>query len=167
MNRIFLSLGSNQGDRAAYLRQVRSAIEDHNCSVLAASSIYETSPVKMDNCTPFFNQILEITTELKPQELIKRFLEIEKDFGRLRNGECSSRTIDIDIIFYGAEVIKDENLKIPHPRMCERLFVLEPLSELAPDFMHPVRNKTVRDLLLECREHFSDTQTVRYLSTEL
>ena len=140
--KIFLSLGSNVGDREGNLR---SAIE--HLRVLRASPIYETEPVDYTDQPWFLNLVVEIETDLAPLELLAATSRIEQELGRVRTVAKGPRTIDIDILLYGDEVIDQPGLQIPHPRMAERRFVLAPLADLAPDLRHPIMHQTIREML--------------------
>jgi 2-amino-4-hydroxy-6-hydroxymethyldihydropteridine diphosphokinase len=150
MNRYFLSLGGNLGDREGTLRGATAAIEMHCGRVIAASDLFETAAWRMQGST-FLNQALCIESMLEPGALLEKLLEIERQLGRTRNpGGYADRTIDIDILLCGDLVINEPGLTIPHPHLADRLFVLEPLSQIAPDFVHPVSGKTVAEMLAAC-----------------
>jgi 2-amino-4-hydroxy-6-hydroxymethyldihydropteridine diphosphokinase len=141
---VYLGLGSNLGDRRANLE---AAIEKLALDVKRRSSIYETEPRDFRNQPWFLNQVVEAETDLFPRQLLSHIQKVERDLGRKRTVAKGPRTIDIDILLYGNGVIKTSDLEIPHPRLAERRFVLEPLAELAPDLRHPVTNQSVRELL--------------------
>jgi len=151
--KVFLSLGSNVGNREANLR---AAIE--RLRVLRVSRIYETEPVDYTEQPWFLNLVVEIETELSPFELLAATARIEQELGRVRTIAKGPRTIDIDILFYGDAVIDEPTLQIPHPRMAERRFVLAPLADLAPDLRHPLTRQTVREMLAS-----APPETVRLL----
>lgn len=142
---IFLSLGSNLGDRASNLQTAIKEISQFT-ELKGQSSIYETSPMGYKEQCHFLNQVIEIYTELSALELIFRIEEIEHKMGRVRETENGPRTIDIDILFYGQTIINQQNLQIPHPRIEERKFVLIPLEEIAPEYPHPISKKTIKEL---------------------
>lgn len=143
-HKIYLSLGSNMGDKKKNLLEAIERIDKlENTEVTKSSTILETEPfgyVEQDN---FLNACLEVKTLMTAQEFLKAILQIELDMGRVREIKWGPRIIDIDILFYDREVIEDENLAVPHPWICEREFVLDPLSEIAPNYVHPLERKTI------------------------
>ena len=152
MNEAFLLLGGNVGDREENLRSARQEIE-HSCGkIVKSSSLYETAAWGKEDQQSFLNQVIQIRTAFSAALLLKSVLEIELSAGRRREVKYGPRTIDIDILFFNNEVIDSHGLKVPHPQMPYRRFVLEPLSELVPDMVHPVLHKTVSRLLAECTD---------------
>lgn len=153
MEKVFLSLGSNIGERETNLKQAIEKLQTtENIEVTMISSFYDTKPEGgKDNVPNYINAIVEIVTSLSPHELLEKTQEIEKCLGRKTKCDYNPRTIDIDIIFYGKKLVCEEGLTIPHPLMHERFFVLDPLNELAPQEKHPVLGKTVQELLFELR----------------
>ena len=148
MKRIYLSLGSNIGDRAENLRRAVERLGESDVRVLHCSRIYETEPVDYVNQAWFLNQVVEAETVLFPMQLLSRTGRIERELGRTRTAvKKGPRTIDIDILFYAAAVVETARLAIPHPRLAERRFVLAPLAELAPEMRHPVTHRSVRQML--------------------
>ena len=143
----YLGLGSNVGDRAENLRHAISRMAADDLRILRESSVYETEPRDLAGQPWFLNQVIEIETDLFPRQLLARVLKIERDMGRKRVIAKGPRLIDIDILLYGAAIVSADGLEIPHPRMWERRFVLEPLAELAPDLRDPRTKKTIREML--------------------
>ena len=154
----YLSLGSNLGDRAANLRAAIAQLEPVG-QVLAVSAFYETKPVDVPDQPWFLNCALAIATDKTPRELLQFALRVEAAMGRLRMREKGARKIDIDVVLFGDRIVDETGLKIPHPAMHQRRFVLEPLVEIAPEVRHPELVKTARELL----EALSGGQTVRRL----
>ena len=144
---VYLSLGSNLGDREGYLRRAIALVGAAGARVLRVSSLYETEPLEATDQPRFLNLVVEAETELFPKQLLARLLKIELDLGRRRGRPKGPRLIDIDILLYGRSVIESAELRVPHPRLAERRFVLEPLAELAPELRHPVNHLTIRELL--------------------
>ena len=147
MKRIYLSLGSNIGDREGNLRQAVERLASNDVHVLHVSRIYETEPVDYKDQAWFLNQVVEAETALFPLQLLTRIGRVERELGRVRTRRNGPRTIDIDILLYGAAKVETARLKIPHPRMAERRFVLAPLADLAPNLRHPVTHRSVRQML--------------------
>lgn len=147
---IFLLTGSNLGDRLNNLTKCTELMEAQAGRIVSRSSIYETAPWGKSDQDNFLNQALHLETTLQPHELLETCLAIEEKIGRVRREKWGSRTIDVDIIYYGNQIIDSDDLKVPHPRMAERRFVLIPINEIAPDFVHPILKKTNARLLLEC-----------------
>lgn len=145
---VYLSLGSNLGDREANLREAVQRLGELG-EVGAISSLYETEPVEFTEQPWFLNIAVQLRTELMPKQLLSAVLKIERDMGRKRLQPKGPRLIDIDIVLFGNAVVSDATLKIPHPAMHERKFVLMPLSEIAAEARHPVLKKKVSDLLAE------------------
>lgn len=143
----YLSLGTNMGDKK---KNILDAIENisklENTKVTAQSTILETEPFGYVEQDMFLNACIEIKTLFTPQELLKKLLEIELEMGRVRIVKWGPRVIDIDILFFDDEVIGEKNLAVPHPWICERMFVLEPLCEIAPNFVHPLERKPITTL---------------------
>lgn len=144
---MYLGLGSNIGDRAENLRQALELLETPRLHVTRTSSTYETAPIDYTAQASFLNLVAEVETELLPMQLLKHVMDVERQMGRKRLIPKGPRVIDVDILLYGKFKVNSPQLEIPHPRMTERRFVLEPLAELAPDLRHPVTRKTMRELL--------------------
>lgn len=143
--RAYLSLGSNLGDRPGNLH-VAIDLLSRVGNVVAVSSFYETEPVEVVSQPWFVNCAVALDTDKTPIELLRSALAIEKDMGRQRTEDKGPRSIDIDILLFGDNVVEGKGLKIPHPGLAFRRFVLEPLSEIAPHALHPVLNKTVSQM---------------------
>jgi len=153
-HRAFIGIGSNLGDRRANCREARERIQGlPTTRVVKESSLYESEP-HGDAKTWFGNSVVEIETELGAPDLLKRLKSIEETMGRKRvkGKRWGSRIIDLDILFYNNEIIDKRNLKVPHPRLPSRRFVLVPLSELAPQFVHPALNATVSEMLATIKD---------------
>ncbi len=152
---VYLGLGSNMGNRQANLDKSIDLLSQR-LKVEQVSSIYDTEPVGNTDQPRFLNTVCRVYTSLAPQELLTLVKGIELKLGRAPGTSNAPRPIDIDILFYGDQVIKSKELVIPHPRLTERAFVLVPLVEIAPDLVHPVNGKAVRELL----EDITETQGV-------
>jgi 2-amino-4-hydroxy-6-hydroxymethyldihydropteridine diphosphokinase len=145
---IYLSLGSNLGDRAANLQGAIEALPEIGVRVLRRSSIYETEPVDLLAQPWFLNGVVEAETSLAPRQLLEELQAIERKLGSKKLVPRGPRIIDLDVLFHGAAVIHEAGMEIPHPRLAERRFVLVPLVELAPELRHPVSRKTAAELLV-------------------
>jgi 2-amino-4-hydroxy-6-hydroxymethyldihydropteridine diphosphokinase len=159
---VYLSLGSNLGDRAANLRAALERLGELG-TVEAVSGFYETEPVGETAQPWFLNCAVKFDTEKKPRQLISGILNLEQTMGRQRKQKNGPRIIDIDILLFGTSVIDTAFLTVPHPRLHERRFVLEPLAEIAPDVRHPVFKQTIRQL----RDALPPGQTVRRSSEKI
>ncbi len=149
MKTVYLALGSNLGDREARLREAVAKLEAAEIHILRRSPVYETEPQDVRDQGWFLNAVVEAETGLFPMQLLARTQKIEREMGRQRVQVSGPRTIDIDILLYGNFVICTPQLEIPHPRMTDRRFVLEPLAALAPDLRHQQAGRTVREMLAE------------------
>jgi len=143
-------MGGNLGDRAAYLAEAIHQISAQCGRVISTSSIYETAAWGNVNQPAFYNQAVKLVTILSPEALIERLLAIENEMGRVRTEKYGPRTIDLDILMINDIVIDTPTLTIPHPQLHNRRFALLPLHEIAPALHHPVLNKTIHELLLNC-----------------
>ncbi|MFZ0418970.1 MAG: 2-amino-4-hydroxy-6-hydroxymethyldihydropteridine diphosphokinase [Candidatus Sulfotelmatobacter sp.] len=157
---VYLSLGSNIGDREGHLREAQERLSGVG-RVSAVSSFYETEPVEFTEQRWFLNCVVGLETGLTPQQLMTSILGIEEAMGRRRVQKKGPRIIDIDILLFGDTILNSLEVTVPHPAMHERRFVLEPLAEIAPGVRHPVLNKTI----IELRDALPAGQTVRRLKT--
>jgi 2-amino-4-hydroxy-6-hydroxymethyldihydropteridine diphosphokinase len=150
MERIFLGLGSNIGDRAASINRARRLIDGvSGVRVIRASSLIETKPVGYEDQPDFINAVIEIETTLPPRDLLFEIKRIEREMGREETFRFGPRIIDIDILLFGDRVVDEPGLVIPHPRMHERRFVLEPLAEIAPEVVKTLRYNRAHNPLRE------------------
>ena len=148
MKKAAIGVGSNQGDSIRICRAAIELLRNHPAvSMLTASSLYRTSPVGVYGQDWFVNAALVVRTRLEPAALLELMLDIEKNFGRLRTVKWGPRTLDLDILFYEDIQLDVPGLKVPHPLMSDRLFVLKPLAEIEPDWLHPALGLTVHEML--------------------
>lgn len=164
MIRCYLLFGSNQGDQASLLERACIRIQNSCGMLVERSSAYLSEPWGFDAEEWFMNELLVVETELEPDELMDKLMEIETELGRVRHPETKgycSRTVDLDILYYGDQVIRTEKVTAPHPRLHLRKFALMPLCEIIPDFLHPVFNLSQKELLDRC----PDTSTLQQLNT--
>lgn len=154
MNVTYLCLGGNIGNREKALELAMVKIAEQIGEITNRSGIYETEAWGVENQQAYLNQCIELSTDLHPDELITQLLSIEKELGRERtiSQTYEPRTIDIDILFYNNAIINTSQLTVPHPRLHLRKFVLAPLNEISPDFLHPLLNKTIFNLLKGCSD---------------
>ena len=145
---VYLSLGSNIGDRERNLRDAVDLLAEPQLRAVRVSSFYETEPLDVHDQPWFLNAVVEAETDLFPKQLMARVQRIEQVLGRRRLKPKGPRTIDIDILLYGGAVIDADELQVPHPRLAERRFVLEPLAELAPNLRDPVTGRSVAEMLV-------------------
>ena len=164
MNQIYLLIGGNLGDRHGLLKKAKKKIAEKIGEIVKESSIYETAPWGFKSEQNFLNQVLLVSTTLTPFMVLEKCQIIENELGRKRLLEqYSSRIMDVDILFYNDEIIHEQELIIPHERLHQRRFTLEPLVEIAPDLIHPIIKKSISDILKEC----NDNSEVRKFSNKL
>lgn len=149
---VYLSLGSNRGDRVAHIRQALDLLEESGLEVFRVSSFYKTEPVDFRPQPWFVNCVAEVGTELMPMRLLHRLQQIERTLGRHHRADKGPRPIDIDILFYESAVVHSPRLTIPHAHLEERRFVLIPLRELDANLRHPVTHRTILDMLHETKD---------------
>jgi 2-amino-4-hydroxy-6-hydroxymethyldihydropteridine diphosphokinase len=155
MSKAFISLGTNMGDKLKNLHKAINEISLRAGKVELLSGMYETEPWGFSSDEAFINMVILIESNISPDDLMKECLDIEQKMGRIRDKSKSgyqSRIIDIDILFYDGMIISDAWVKIPHPLIQYRRFILEPLCDIAKDFIHPVLNKSISELLSECQD---------------
>ncbi len=153
----FVALGSNIGDRVGNIRKAIEFLKE-KASVSNVSSIYETEPMYLVDQNWFVNCVAKLETNLSPRELLHYLKDVERRMGRTEGVRYGPRIIDLDILFYGDEVIRQDDLEIPHPGISERNFVLVPLAEIEPDLVHPVYGKTSSKLVAELNSNKSVTK---------
>lgn len=152
MKVVYFLLGSNLGDRQTYIREAIQRIGRHFGPPVTESSIYVSAPWGLAGQPDFLNQVIAVKTELSPHEGLSIIKEIEQDLGRTRSEKWGARTIDIDILFWGNEIMNEPALEIPHPGISRRRFTLVPLNEVAATLVHPAVHKTIAQLLAECED---------------
>ena len=154
MNKVYLLIGGNLGDRFKLLLKARDYIAEKIGDISRESAVYETAPWGFESEENFLNQVMLVTTKHSALEVLANCQKIENNMGRTRSSEgYSSRLMDIDILFYNDEIVKKPNLIIPHERLHQRKFTLEPLVEIAPGFTHPILKKSLFDILKECKDN--------------
>ncbi|HMS64156.1 MAG TPA: 2-amino-4-hydroxy-6-hydroxymethyldihydropteridine diphosphokinase [Ignavibacteria bacterium] len=165
MVKAYLGIGSNIGERISYIENAISEINKiSGIKITKISSVYETEPwgeIKQDD---FLNCVIEIEADIEPEGLLKKLKSIEKKLGRNKTAKWSEREIDIDLLFYGNEILLNEFLKIPHLQIEKRKFVLIPMAEIASDFIHPVLKKSVKELLAETTD---DLKVIKYQTSKV
>ncbi|MDG1337920.1 MAG: 2-amino-4-hydroxy-6-hydroxymethyldihydropteridine diphosphokinase [Flavobacteriaceae bacterium] len=153
MSKVFFSIGSNKGNRSELINEAIAKIDISIGKVELKSSIYETKSWGFKSSN-FYNTCLLVESSLSEEQILNRILKIEKDMGRFKSGDqYIDRYIDIDILFVEDIIVNSKNLIIPHPRLHLRKFVLTPMLDLAPDFIHPILNKSIRQLEIECDDY--------------
>jgi 2-amino-4-hydroxy-6-hydroxymethyldihydropteridine diphosphokinase len=149
---VFLLLGTNLGNRELFLQEAIMHIEELVAPVIKTSAVYQTQSWGKTDLPDYLNQVITLQTNLPAQDVLKRILDIELLMGRKREEKWGSRIIDIDILFYGDAVINEPGLIVPHPELHNRRFTLEPLAEIAPEFLHPALNKNILTLKNELKD---------------
>ena len=153
MNKAVLLLGGNMGNRFHNLETACKMLQSEAGSIVKASSFVESEPWGFDDSRYFLNQVVVLETRFSPEDLLLKLHEIENELGRKRTGkQYSSRTMDIDILYFNTDVVDSEALTIPHKHLHNRLFTMLPLAEIEPDYVHPVFGKTNRELLAACED---------------
>ncbi|MBI3317247.1 MAG: 2-amino-4-hydroxy-6-hydroxymethyldihydropteridine diphosphokinase [Candidatus Omnitrophica bacterium] len=154
MNKVYIAVGSNLGNREHYLHQALERLQGRaGIRLLQKSSVYETEPVGGPPQGKYLNAVWKIETSLRPKPLLELLLSVERGLGRKRGESNAPRTIDLDLLAYGDEIVEEDGLTIPHPRLAEREFVLRPLAEISPAWRHPGLHKTACQLLEQWLEH--------------
>ena len=162
MEKCYVLFGSNMGDKNQIFAQACQLINERCGHIVKVSSAYESEPWGFKAKEWFLNQLIIVETELEPEEMMRQLLEIEAELGRVRHPEVegyTSRTVDLDILYYGSRIVLTDSLTIPHPRLHERRFALLPLCELVPQFVHPAFNLTQTELLRRCFD-FSEVKKI-------
>jgi 2-amino-4-hydroxy-6-hydroxymethyldihydropteridine diphosphokinase len=163
MPKLFLLLGGNLGNKEQVFAKTREMVENRIGTITDKSSVYETEPWGFESDDLFWNQVLLLETGLKPLEVLAKAQQIEKEMGRVRQSkQYASRLIDLDLLFYDEVILHTQELELPHPRMAERRFVLEPLVEIAAGFVHPALKKTIAVLLDECQDQLKVKKIIGY-----
>lgn len=152
MNGVYLIIGGNLGDREINIRKCRKYINKVLGKIVTMSAIYETAAWGNTNLPSYLNQVLYVHTRNNIEDTLEICLQIEKNMGRERLKKWDSRVIDIDILFFNKEIVQKDNLKVPHPHLDKRKFVLIPLCELAPNMQHPISGKSLKRMLKECAD---------------
>jgi 2-amino-4-hydroxy-6-hydroxymethyldihydropteridine diphosphokinase len=158
VQKVFILLGSNQGQRKQFLQKAIVKMEDRCGNILNESSIYETAAWGQTKQAAFLNKVVVLQTKLPADELMKTLLQIEQELGRTRTEKYGPRTIDLDILFYDDLIYHSSIVTLPHPAIQDRRFVLIPLAELSPNKVHPVYKKTIITLLKECADDLAVTK---------
>ena len=162
---VFIGVGSNLGDRKGFFRFAEQKLRrDPAIRDLECSPVYETEPVDGAGQPLYWNAVWSCETELAPRDLLQKLQEIERKAGRERKVPNEARVLDLDILFYGDEIMDQEALTVPHPRLTKRTFVLVPFCDLAPEFMHPGTGRTVQQLLDVCRRKADGLAGIKKLS---
>ncbi len=158
MNTAYILLGTNLGDKTANIKTACQKISSGCGTILQHSSLYETSPWGVTEQASFLNCALCLNTPYAPEILLQRLLDIEKEMGRIRIQQWGERLIDLDLLYFNREIIRTEQLTLPHPELQNRNFVLVPLCEIAPDYLHPVLGRSNQELLDNCPDEGTVTK---------
>ena len=153
MKEVYLSLGGNLGDREKNLLLAIDHLQKEGFRIISISKIYETASWGINEQPDFLNMVIKIHTDLNAEQVLEKILYIEQLMGRIREKKWGNRIIDIDILDYGNEIMDSENLKIPHPFIHERKFVLVPFTEISPEWYHPILKEEIRTLLQNCKDN--------------
>jgi len=165
MIKLYILLGGNLGDKQFIFSETRKRLAEQIGAITRQSAVYETEPWGFESEDMFWNQALEIETNLSPNEILAQTHDIELELGRMRKeNQYDSRLIDIDILFVGSLIVNQDNLVIPHPRIQDRKFVLVPLCEIVPQLIHPVFQRTVSQLLNECTDQLAVKKIITHNS---
>jgi len=165
MIKLYILLGGNLGDKQFIFSETRKRLAEQIGAITRQSAVYETEPWGFESEDMFWNQALEIETNLSPNEILAQTHDIELELGRIRKeNQYDSRLIDIDILFVGSLIVNQDNLVIPHPRIQDRKFVLVPLCEIVPQLVHPVFQRTVSRLLNECTDQLAVKKIITHNS---
>ena len=162
MERCLILFGSNMGDKNKIYAQACLLINNRCGRIVAQSSAYESEPWGFEAKEWFLNRLIVVETELEPEAMMRQLLDIETELGRVRHPETggyTSRTADLDILYYGSRIVLTDSLTIPHPRLHQRRFALLPLCEVVPEFVHPAFNMTQTELLKRCFD-FSEVRKI-------
>jgi 2-amino-4-hydroxy-6-hydroxymethyldihydropteridine diphosphokinase len=157
MNKLFLITGGNVGNRKENLRTASKLIKEQIGAIIKSSKIYETDAWGITDQPPFYNQVHIVESEFSTDEIIGKILAIEKQMGRIRTIKNAARIIDIDILFFNDDIINTESVTVPHKEIANRRFVLSPLNELSPGFIHPLLRKSIHELLCDCKDELKAT----------
>lgn len=149
MDQIFISLGSNLGDRQSQIETAKSLLAEASIKIIMCSPLYISKAWGITDQPDFYNQIIQVKTTLSPEDLMALLLDIELKMGRRRDGKWKERSIDLDLLFYGKEIRRTRSLTIPHPMIETRNFILTPMMDLSPHLVHPILGQTIQELYLE------------------
>lgn len=150
---VYIGLGSNLGDRQIFIAYgIKRLSRMEKTVIRKLSGLYATEPVDVPDRTPFLNMVIQVDTKIDVYSFLNNLQHIEKDAGRIKIKRNKSRVLDMDILFYDNDIIKKRNLIVPHPEVHKRRFMLQPLADIASDLVHPVKKKTIQELLVTCPE---------------